>query len=332
MKLHYYFLILLCSLFLFNCKPKIEIPFIPKNHFAEFQTEKSQLFDLDTISFKEIKGKHDTKINFSRELFDIKENEKVQLELIELYDFKEILYRNIQTVTTDNKLLESSGVLKIKFTSNGKELQLKKGKKLIIYPPKGKLKENDIFLSETDSLGNIKWKITDQDYTTFEKYVGGGITVLITIPLDSLNHYIQKEKEYKKLLEKRRLVRNKLIKESNFFVLKNVNSEWINIHRITSSTSKINFELYEDKKDFSGFNIYITYRELNSFTYYSMVNDGLFFYDIPIKGKADITIIGKNKNGIFYDQIELNNLLNDSKVKLNMKKISEENLKKLFDK
>ncbi len=331
MKKQYCFLILLCSLFLFNCKPEIEIPFIPKNHLAEFQTEKPQLFDLDTISFKEIKGKRGTKINFSRDLFDIKNNEKIQLELIELYDFKEILYRNIQTLTTNNELLESSGVLKIKFTSNGKELQLKKGEKLMIYPPKGKLKENDIFLSETDSVGNVKWKITKQNHVIFQ-IERGSITVDITISKDSLNHYIQKEKEYKKLFKKRRLVRNKLIKESNFFILKNINSEWINIDRIVNATSKINFDLYEDKKEFSGFNIYITYRDLNSFTYYSMVNDGLFFYDIPIKGKVDITIIGKNKNGIFYDQIELNNISNDSKVKLNMKNISKENLKELFDK
>ena len=60
-----------------------------------FQT-KAQIIDLDTIDYKEIIGKHGTKIFFYRELFDVKDGDKIELELIELYDFKEVLYRNIQ--------------------------------------------------------------------------------------------------------------------------------------------------------------------------------------------------------------------------------------------
>ncbi|TCI90155.1 hypothetical protein [Tenacibaculum sp. M341] len=332
MKIHYLFFTLILTALLFNCKPEIVTPFIPKNHLAEFQTEKSQIFDLDTISFEKIKGKHGTKINFNRDLFDIEENAKIQLELIELYDFKEILYQNIQTLTTDNKLLESSGVLKIKFTVDGKEIQLKKGKKLMIETPEGKLGNNDIFLSELDSLEKIKWKITNQNYINFDVYKGGGITVLITIPRDSLDYYIQQQKKYNNQLKKEDLVKNELIRKSNLFILQNINSKWINIDRIVNTTSKINFELYNDKKEFSGFNTYITYQDLSSFLYYPITNNNLFFYDIPIKGKVKITVIGENKNGIFYDQIELNKALHNSKLKLNLKKISKEGIKKIFDK
>ncbi len=127
----YYFLLLMVSIAFINCKKEPNAPFVPKNELADFISEKSQIIDLDTLVYKKIKGKHGTVVHYDRYDFELGKNDKVQLKLIELYDFKEILYRNIQTLTTDNKLLETSGVLKIVFTSNGKELKLKKGLKLL---------------------------------------------------------------------------------------------------------------------------------------------------------------------------------------------------------
>jgi len=57
----------------------------------------------------------------------------------------------------------------------------------------------------------------------------------------------------------------------------------------------------------------------------------LKFNNIPISRKTFITIIGENKNGIFYDKIELQETMNNFKIQLNMKKTTKEELKKLFD-
>lgn len=309
-----------------NCQREPLAPFEPKNHLAEFTAEKPQFFDLDTISFQEIIGKHGTKIYFERDNFNLKTNQKVQLELVELYDFKEVLYRNIQTVTVDDKLLESSGVLKVKFTSNGDEIQLKKGKRLVVYPPKEKLKDNDIFLSETDSIGNIQWRITDQNSITCLITNYGGIEIQRMIPKDSLTYYTKQNKTYDEIISQTKIA-------NDYFILESINGfNWINIDRVVNPSSNINFELVDNKKEFSGFNTYIIYENQNSFLHQPLLADQLFFYEIPLAGKVNLTVIGENKTGIFYDKIELKDILNNSKIVLEMKKTSKDELKTLFNK
>ncbi|WP_299682524.1 hypothetical protein [uncultured Tenacibaculum sp.] len=324
MKLHYA-LFIGVILLIASCKREKLEPFTPKNHLASFQKEKSQFFDLDTIYWKKIIGKHGTKINYYRGLFDLKETDKVQLELIELYDFKEILYRNIQTLTTDNQLLESSGVLKIKFTSNGKELQLKKGERIAVFPPKRKLMDNDIFLSETDSIGNIKWKITNQDYCDILIYVGGGITTRKTVACDSVQFFIKNSNRWNP---------NKPLdstKNSERFILYNLSAKWINIDHFVKNVSKVDFSVTETTRRFTGFDIYFNYDNINSFMYQSRFGDNLKFQQIPISGKTHIIIVGTYKQQIYYDKIELKEATNNATLNINMKKTTTKDLKRLFE-
>ncbi len=334
MKIKYSLLLLACSLILtISCKKEKLLPFSPKNQLSEFQTEKAQIIDLDTLAYKEITGKHGTTIYFDRYSFEIKEGEKVQLELVELYDFKEVLFRNIQTVTTDDKLLESSGVLKVVFTANGKELKRKKGEVLKVYPPKGKLKDNDIFLSQTDSLDNITWDITNLVLLDTVVNIGGGISMLKTIVLDSIS-YANRQKFIKRTKSDVLIESNNESAEDSFvlpFFLEQNTSQWINIDRFVDVQTKINFELEDKQEEFSGFNIYINYENINSFMYEVRFVDNLNFYDIPLSEKTFITVIGENKEGLFYDKIELKETINDAKLQLNMKKTTKEELKKLFD-
>ena len=333
MKFNYYLLLFVFILGV-GCKKEKLLPFTPKNYLSEYQTEKAQIIDLDTIDYKEIVGKHGTKLVFYRELFDVKHGEKIQLELIELYDFKEILYRNIQTLTTDNKLLESSGVLKVTFRSNGKELKLAKEELLKITPPKGKLKGNDIFLSQQDSLGNITWDITNQNYCEYVFKIGGGLSKAAIVSCDSIPFY--EEREVKRLQNEEELIseREKVINSnynSEVFYLKQNTSQWVNIDRIVSVNKRIAFELENEQEDFSGFNIYFNYENLNSFMYETRMNNELNFNNIPLSEKTTITVIGEKKEGIFYDKIELKESMNNTILQLNMKKTSVKKLKKMFD-
>lgn len=328
MKLQYLLLVSL-SILLFNCKTDKLKPFIPKNHLESFQIEKSQFFDLDTLGFKKIIGKHGTQIIYHRDLFDLKETDTIQLELIELYDYNEILYRNIQTLTTDNKLLETSGVLKIVFTSNGKEIKLKKGEKLIVYPPKGKLKDNNIFLSKTDSLGNIKWDITNQDYNLFSIHLGGGIWADKIIKTDSIEYYRRMNiKTSGSETYNSSLAKNK--ENVDFFILDNINTNWVNIDKLVNINSNLNFELTSTSDEFSGFDIYVVYKDFASFIYYSRFKSELIFNDIPITEETFMIVLCQKNNEIFHDRLLLNNISNNSKISLNLKKISKEKLKNLF--
>lgn len=332
MKIQHYLFTLIVATLLISCQKENQAPFIPTNHLAEFSNEESQFVDLDMIEYKKIVGKHGTVIFYDRDLFELKETEKVQLELIELYDYNEILYRNIQTLTTDNKLLETSGVLKIVFTSNGKELKLKKGEKLIVYPPKGKLKDNDIFLSETDSLGSIKWEITDQKYVKVLQDLGGGITKSTTIHRDSLDEFRKKQQEYWRNRELEIEYQNKL--NRNYFILTKNNYQWINIDKLALIKDKINVNFKCNNNKIGGFNIYLVYEKLDAFIVYQRNALHLNFEKLPICGKTHLIFIGGNDDTkvVYYDKIELNQSLNNIELNLDLKKISKEKLKNLFKK
>lgn len=329
MKLKHLLLICLITT-LFNCKTNKLEPFIPENHLASFQTEKPQFFDLDTLDHKTIIGKHGTKIVYYRELFDTIYKDPIQLELTELYDFKEILYRNIPTITTKDELLETSGVLKIKFTSNGKELEIREGQKLLVYPPFGKLKNNDIFLSEKDSITNIKWNLTDQNYVSKSILLGGGISKRIYVPFDSLTENEKSRVNQDRIIKSDEFIDYELKRELNFFILENIKEKWINIDKFIQPKKRISFNI-EENIDFSGYNTYVQYEDLNSFLSYTMTEDMLTLKNIPIKGRVNLIVVGRNLEEIFFDKINLNTISDNSEIKLNMKKTSKYDLKKLFE-
>ena len=92
----------------------------------------------------------------------------------------------------------------------------------------------------------------------------------------------------------------------------------------------MNFELKNEEKEFSSFNIYFTYDSINSFVNEARLNGELKFYDIPLSGKTFLTVVGENKKGVFYDKIELKEGMNNTTIQLNMKKTNTEKLKKMF--
>jgi hypothetical protein len=316
-----------------GCQKDEKEIFIPKNYLEEFQTEKIQIFDLDTLSSKEIKGKNGTIINFNRSDFEVNTNELVTLELLELYDFKEILYRNLSTITTDNELLETNGVLYISFKSNNEEIKLKENKVLMVYPPKGKLENYNIYNLTKDSLENNKWEISKQDYVIVELNKGTSWSPIIVESLihkDSVAYY----KKLNEIALKKESVNssNKLKYLDNFpfFIVNNKGFGYINLDRILASSKKINFKLNNKKQKFTGFNVYYTYENLKSFLYYPRPKGELDFTRIPIRGKTWVTVISELEGVLYYDRIKLNEYSHNSEFILDMKKTTNEALQKLL--
>lgn len=301
-----------------GCQKEEKRTFISKNYLKEFQSKKTQLFNLDTISFKKIVGEFGTEIFFQRENFEVLKNEKITLELIELYDFKEILYRNINTVTTKNELLETNGVLSIRFKSNGKEIHLKENKNLLVYPPKGKLKSNDIFIAKKDSLDNIKWEKNKSKDTIVVINRGGGVFVHASMHKDSVPSFMNNLKFFKE---------TEMVKD--YFFLNSGDLGWINIDKLALIDSKISFSL-KDRERFPGFNIYFTYQILNSFIFEKRFKNDLKFDSIPLSGKTWMTIIGEKEGELFYDKIELQKQLSNSELLLRMKKTTNKELEEII--
>lgn len=280
-----------------------------------------QTFELDTISFSEIKGKNGTKILFTREAFEVTENQKITIELKEFYDFKELVLNNINTITNKGELLESSGVIYLDFKGDGKSLKLKKNNRIGIKFPENRLQGNNIYSGTIDSLNQFKWTeeqifvgvmVFNQEYA---------IDVLKIIPRDSLEFYYQDIPE---------TIPGQA--ESDFFNITGAiylnRFEWINIDVVISPERLISFELIPTNDDLENYNIYFTYSDINSFVSDIRTKNNLVFEDIPVKNKTNLIIISKSNEKFYVDKVNLSEVFED-KIEINFKDTNLDEIRKL---
>ncbi len=135
----------------------------------------SQIFNLDTISWKVIKGKSETEINFSREDFEVNENQKLTLELKEYVNSSHIIFVNI--------------------TSNGQSVNLKKNQRIPIKVPEQSLKRKEIYHSKTITDEKSNWMKISLFSGIIHFDVKLQMDVIKSVRSDSLNYY--KEKYHK---------------------------------------------------------------------------------------------------------------------------------------
>ncbi len=129
----------------------------------------SQIFNLDTISWKLIKGENKTEINFSREDFEVNENQKLTLELKEYVNSSHIFFVNI--------------------TSNGQNINLKKNRRIPIKLPKQNLKRKEIYHSEITAEEKINWMKLPLFSGIINFNVKLQMDVIKAVRSDSLNYY-----------------------------------------------------------------------------------------------------------------------------------------------
>jgi len=297
-KLRVILLIVLISII--GCEKEVK----PENPIVKIQelTEvKTQIFDLDTISSKVIVGEKGTKIYYNRNDLIISNDVKATLVLKELYTFNELFLNNINTITNNNELLESSGVLYIEFNQSGKEIKLKDSTYLKIEVPDNRLTDNLLFQAKLDSLEQFEWveleksePITSE--VTLKRMQRGIISELVT--LDTIAYSLG---DYKRL--------NGL---SNYIWLKELN--WINIDRFIENINKKSFRIDLKKSDIKLLNTYLIYENYNSFVSFLRTDKELNFKNIPIIKDSTILVAVGLKDDILYadkkrvDQREVYNL------------------------
>ncbi len=125
--------------FSISCKDDKKVELKPENYLQELNEVELQIFELDTISFSKIEGKNGTEIWFKREAFEVNDNQKITVQLKEFYDFKELIFNNINTITNKGELLESSGVIYLDFLADGKSLKLKENNRIGVKFPENRL-------------------------------------------------------------------------------------------------------------------------------------------------------------------------------------------------
>ena len=325
-------LLILFSLLFQNCK-KEKIILNPKNELEKFSTIKEQIFDLDTLSFSEIKGKEGTLIYFNKSDFNIKKESKVKVILREYFSLEDLVFNNINTITNKGELLESSGVIYLSFETKNKRIYPKKNKFIIVKLPKEQLKESEIFYAKIDSLNQFKWEKDKLNYSTIinKINVGGGITVHqeYLIPSDSISYYNEKWKkeneEYQNRIAK--------INEMNNYTSRLLSGkfEFINFDSfIESNIKRIDLKAELIGESAEQLTFYILYKNRKSFVSLYKSNDNLNFKQIPvIEDETSMLVIG-NKNGdLLFDLIKINSKKN---IKINLKKTERTEIENILKK
>lgn len=131
--------------------------------------QKTQLFDLDTISYKLIKGNNGTEIYFVREDFEVSSNQKITLELKEYHNSAYFIFIDVK--------------------ANGDRLDLKKNRRIPLKIQNKNLIQSKVYYSKFGKINSFNW--TEQT-----KYSGvmsfdqeWQIDILKTVRNDSVNYY-----------------------------------------------------------------------------------------------------------------------------------------------
>jgi hypothetical protein len=109
----------------------------------------------DTI----IRGEKGTQLHFPANAFaGVAEGTSVEIKLKECYDYASILAENL-TTKSDDKLLQTGGMIYVQATANGKELTLQKPMDIQFSSAESKLKGMELFSGERkmDKNGAMNW-------------------------------------------------------------------------------------------------------------------------------------------------------------------------------
>jgi RNase P/RNase MRP subunit p29 len=314
MKKSYYFLIIIMTTILFSCLNENNIN--PYEELKSLSNIKIQTIDLDTLKNKTIVGIKGTEIEFERNKFEVENGEKVTLILKEFYEFKELFFNNINTITANNELLESSGVIYISFESNGKKLKLKEKELIKISFPNSELNKNTLFSAKTDSLNQFEWTELKETKAITEnarilRNVGGGITIE-EIVIDTVGYNLG---EF-----------NKIDSLNNSVFLRKF--DWINIDKLTEVDENISFQVEIENNDFGILTSYVIYENRNSFVSNYHSNEELKLSNIPIiKSQTFLIVLGYKNNLFFASKTKLEN---ENKIVMKLKEINRKELEKLI--
>jgi hypothetical protein len=122
-------------------------------------------FTISAISDTTVFGRQGTRLFIEKRIFQFTDGtpvtDSIKITLKEFYKKSDMTLADLSTESNGN-LLETGGMLNIKATSNGQELEIKSGKRLVVHfpRPKNSYKQMDLFYSDN--------KGTDTSVTNWE--------------------------------------------------------------------------------------------------------------------------------------------------------------------
>lgn len=325
---------LLFVLFVISCQNVDSLQM--KEVIDSLKVGKKQIIEFELVNDTVLVGREGTKIFVQKNMFKNYNDGLVTLELIEYFDFDEIILNSIETVTNDNQLLETSGVLYVNFKENGEQLVLNDNAKYRIEVPKNIKKKSAIYYNNNDSV--FKWELSDDKIYTdipdrFKNFqyglsvkedgIGGYYK---TVNIDSIDVVMQRDS----LLVKE-FVENRNKKYNDSVEIYEFNASrlgYINIDKILEFEKLELLKIVEPTKSFTEICISYIYKDSDSFyqDYWEDTSTD-FTSEVKIFGKIKVFVVATKNNEIYSDSFYV-----DSKSKttfeVNMKIITIEKLKK----
>lgn len=289
-------------------------------------------------------------------------SEKIEIELLELTTTSNLVLNNAQTLSNE-KLLVSGGAYYINITSQGKQLKLKKGKSLEVEFPKLTENEMGLFLGERDSLGQINWIATKDNFQTkniiepqepkkpaensqTESIIQAtGIDdILAYSESDSLTapEVVQKdkvsEKEYQEYLKKKeeyeKAKKQIEYERKTYEKVKLLNFGWINVDRFYEDTNpKIDIQLLVKNDSIRGARIFTIFEDINSIMteqYWKGRKDTIVFKEVPIGMKLSIVALSVNENIPLIFKKNITSEKNEL-IEINFETTTQDEIKEFFE-
>ncbi|MFT6716807.1 MAG: hypothetical protein ACJA0Q_001455 [Saprospiraceae bacterium] len=152
----------LISIFLVSCN-------IGKNTTNQLVSFPLLEFTIDSNSDTTIFGKQNTRLFIEKETFEFEDGSAVlgsiKINLQEFYKKSDIILASLST-ESDNKLLETGGMLNITATSDGRTVKIKSDKRIVVHFPKQKYNYSKMNLFFADQNSSTDTSVTNWNIDT----------------------------------------------------------------------------------------------------------------------------------------------------------------------
>src|SRR5690554_3059522 len=341
----------------YSCKSEIsekttskdeEVHVDPLVHFEKVDAFLAELagepqkFKVSSDTLSIVTGKNGTIINVDPNSLETVDGspigKEIDVKLVEMVTLKDFLTNNAQTVS-NGEVIETGGAYDITMFSDGKELKIKNGKSIQVEFPRISEKDMEVFMGERDSLGQVNWEATGEDFKKKDLAEPEKPSRTIAFSINgSESEKTMTDKEYEQYLKS-----NKgYLKRMGDIERKNRTYEAINILDLglcnvdrfrTGNTPNTNIivKLKNTESIEGGVRVFAVYNEFNGILSQSIFRNAgkTSFNSVPVSSKMNIIALSADDYGSYFYETTINTTIDASDtIEISLAKMSNQEIEK----
>src|SRR5690554_1863220 len=335
----------------YSCKSEIsekttskdeEVHVDPLVHFEKVDAFLAELagepqkFKVSSDTLSIVTGKNGTIINVDPNSLETVDGspigKEIEVKLVEMVTLKDFLTNNAQTVS-NGEVIETGGAYDITMFSDGKELKIKNGKSIQVEFPRISEKDMEVFMGERDSLGQVNWEATGEDFkkkdlaepekpSRIVKYSINGASATKRMSDKEYEEYLKNNKNYLKEIEDTDRQRR------TYEAINILDLGLCNVDRFRTGntpTTNVNVKLKNAESIEGGVRVFAVYNEFNGILSQSILgnSDKTTFYRVPVSAKMNIIALSADDYGSYFYETTINTTKNASDtIEINLAKMS----------